>query len=289
MNAAPTARRRSGRPSGNLAGCPYNPRDGLLLRHVPLLLPARRPPRLLPRSRAGSATRCCSLASLVFYTWGAGCFVLVLIGSIARTTSFGLRVERAGDAGGQRGAPRRSWRSRSCSTSACSRGSSTRTSPSTRSTALLGPAGVGGAPVDRRSCCRSGSRSTRSTRSATSSTSTAARRATCSIPIDFALYIAFFPQLDRRPDRPVPRDPRPAGRPDRVGRHRSPPGVYRFCHGLGKKVLIADTVAPIAERRVRDPDRRAQRPRRPSSGSSPTRSSSTSTSAATATWRSGSR
>ncbi len=65
-------------------------------------------------------------------------------------------------------------------------------------------------------------------------------------PIDFALYIAFFPQLIAGPivrfheirDQLV-------ARTETAGLFAA--GVYRFCHGLGKKVLIADTVAPIAD------------------------------------------
>jgi alginate O-acetyltransferase complex protein AlgI len=65
-------------------------------------------------------------------------------------------------------------------------------------------------------------------------------------PLDFALYIAFFPQLIAGPivrfheirDQLVDRTETP---------HLFAVGVYRFAHGLGKKVLIADTVAPVAD------------------------------------------
>jgi alginate O-acetyltransferase complex protein AlgI len=65
-------------------------------------------------------------------------------------------------------------------------------------------------------------------------------------PVDFALYITFFPQLVAGPivrfheirDQIVGR---------RETSHDFARGIYRFCHGLGKKVLIADTVAPIAD------------------------------------------
>jgi alginate O-acetyltransferase complex protein AlgI len=64
-------------------------------------------------------------------------------------------------------------------------------------------------------------------------------------PIDFALYITFFPQLVAGPivrfheirDQLVRRK-------ETSGMFAA--GVYRFAHGLGKKVIIADTVAPIA-------------------------------------------
>ena len=65
-------------------------------------------------------------------------------------------------------------------------------------------------------------------------------------PVDFALYIAFFPQLIAGPivrfheirDQLVERT-------ETVDAFAA--GVYRFSLGLGKKVLIADTVAPIAD------------------------------------------
>jgi alginate O-acetyltransferase complex protein AlgI len=64
-------------------------------------------------------------------------------------------------------------------------------------------------------------------------------------PVDFALYIAFFPQLVAGPivrfheirDQLVTR---------RETSGAFAAGVYRFAHGLGKKVLIADSVAPLA-------------------------------------------
>ena len=65
-------------------------------------------------------------------------------------------------------------------------------------------------------------------------------------PIDFALYISFFPQLIAGPivrfheirDQLVQR---------RETVDAASAGLYRFALGLGKKVLIADTVAPIAD------------------------------------------
>ena len=64
-------------------------------------------------------------------------------------------------------------------------------------------------------------------------------------PVDFALYITFFPQLVAGPivrfheirDQLVRRTETSA---------MFASGVYRFAHGLGKKVIIADTVAPVA-------------------------------------------
>ena len=64
--------------------------------------------------------------------------------------------------------------------------------------------------------------------------------------IDFALYISFFPQLVAGPivrfheirDQLVLRQER---------RDLFAIGVYRFAHGLAKKVLIADSIAPLAD------------------------------------------
>ncbi len=65
-------------------------------------------------------------------------------------------------------------------------------------------------------------------------------------PIDYALYITFFPQLVAGPIvRFHEIREQIVGR--RESSHDFARGIYRFCHGLGKKVLIADTVAPIAD------------------------------------------
>jgi alginate O-acetyltransferase complex protein AlgI len=64
-------------------------------------------------------------------------------------------------------------------------------------------------------------------------------------PLDFALYITFFPQLVAGPivrfheirDQLVQRTETTSAFAG---------GVYRFAHGLGKKVLIADSVAHVA-------------------------------------------
>ena len=65
-------------------------------------------------------------------------------------------------------------------------------------------------------------------------------------PVDFALYITFFPQLIAGPivrfheirDQLVSR---------RETADAFAAGIYRFSLGLAKKVLIADTVAPLAD------------------------------------------
>ncbi len=66
-------------------------------------------------------------------------------------------------------------------------------------------------------------------------------------PVDFATYITMFPQLVAGP---IVRyheiaDQLPEERPDRLGDLAA--GFPRFAHGLFKKVVIADTIAPVAD------------------------------------------
>ncbi|MFL5679629.1 MAG: MBOAT family O-acyltransferase [Chloroflexota bacterium] len=64
-------------------------------------------------------------------------------------------------------------------------------------------------------------------------------------PIDFALYITFFPQLVAGPIvRFHEIRHQLVQRTETSGMFAA--GVYRFVHGLGKKILIADSVAGIA-------------------------------------------
>jgi alginate O-acetyltransferase complex protein AlgI len=64
-------------------------------------------------------------------------------------------------------------------------------------------------------------------------------------PIDFALYIAFFPQLIAGPIVRFHEIREQLVRRTETS-HAFARGILRFGHGLGKKVLIADTVAPVA-------------------------------------------
>ncbi len=65
-------------------------------------------------------------------------------------------------------------------------------------------------------------------------------------PVDFALYITFFPQLIAGPIVRFHEI-----RDQLVARRETPDafaaGIYRFALGLAKKVIIADTVAPLAD------------------------------------------
>ena len=101
----------------------------------------------------------------------------------------------------------------------------------------------------RRSRCRSASRSSRSTRSRTSSTSTSATRDARAQPAALRALHPAVPAADRRTDHPLARH-----------RRRSSPratqrladfayGVRRFVLGLGKKVLIANTLGRVGRPR----------------------------------------
>jgi alginate O-acetyltransferase complex protein AlgI len=65
-------------------------------------------------------------------------------------------------------------------------------------------------------------------------------------PIDFALYIAFFPQLIAGPIVRFHEIREQLVRRTETS-HAFARGILRFAHGLGKKVLIADTVAPVVD------------------------------------------
>jgi alginate O-acetyltransferase complex protein AlgI len=184
------------------------------------------------------------LASLVFYTWGAGWIVLVLIASIGLNGLFGLGVERSMEAGLRRRAQvilavaivmnvgLLAWFKYANFTIDTVNGVLAATGGGALAwTDILLPIGISFYTFHSLSYLVDIYRG-------------AARH--LSSPIDFALYITFFPQLVAGPivrfheirDQLVQRTetiPTFAG------------GVYRFCHGLGKKVLIADTIAPVAD------------------------------------------
>ena len=75
------------------------------------------------------------------------------------------------------------------------------------------------------------------------------------------------PAARRRPDRALPRDRRPARtRRDRDRLDDFAAGFPRFALGLTKKVLIADSLAPVADAVLRPARGPARRRRRPGSG-----------------------
>jgi alginate O-acetyltransferase complex protein AlgI len=183
------------------------------------------------------------LASLVFYAWGAGWLVLVLIGSIALNYVFGLGVETAIGAGQRRRAQTilaiavlmnvglLAWfKYANFTVDTLDAILATAGGAALPWTAILLPIGISFYTFHSLSYLVDLYRGT-------------ARH--LSHPVDFALYITFFPQLVAGPivrfheirEQLVTRVETSA---------TFAAGVYRFCHGLGKKVLIADTVAPIA-------------------------------------------
>jgi alginate O-acetyltransferase complex protein AlgI len=184
------------------------------------------------------------LASLMFYTWGAGPFVLALLVSIAVNYVIGLRIERTRDAGDQRAARIAlaigvvlnvallayfkyanfavdSWNG------------------------LLGAVGLPTMPWSNVLLPIGISFFTFHSLSYLIDIFRGVARHLVA-PVDFALYIAFFPQLVAGP---IVRFHEIR---DQLERRRETAGafaagIYRFSLGLGKKVLVADTVAPVAD------------------------------------------
>jgi alginate O-acetyltransferase complex protein AlgI len=184
------------------------------------------------------------VASLLFYTWGAGWLVLVLIASIAANNVLGLSVERAMDAGNRDRARTMlaiaivlnvgllAWFKYANFTVETLSGVMGALGAEALPWAeILLPIGISFYTFHALSYLVDIYRGT-------------ARH--LAHPVDFGLYITFFPQLVAGPivrfheirDQLVQRT-------ETVDTFTA--GVYRFCHGLGKKVLIADTVAPIAD------------------------------------------
>ena len=184
------------------------------------------------------------LASLVFYAWGAGVIVVLLVISIAVNGALGLGVERAMEAGLRRRAQLLLGIAVIANVASLAWFKYANFAVETLDgalgaigqaglpwTAVLLPIGISFYTFHSLSYLMDVYRGT-------------ARH--LANPIDYALYIAFFPQLIAGPivrfheirDQLV-------ARTETAGQFAA--GVYRFCHGLGKKVLIADTVAPIAD------------------------------------------
>ncbi len=185
------------------------------------------------------------LASLLFYLWGAGSIVLVLLVSIAINDVLGLGVERAMD-GGRRGRARLilaaavvlnvgllAWFKYANFTvdilDGLLVGAGREALPWTTIVLPIGISfytfhslsylvdiyrGHGPAPGLARSTSPCTSRSSRSSWPARSCASTRSATSSCERTETTSTFVA---------------------------------GIYRFSHGLGKKVLIADTVAPVAD------------------------------------------
>jgi len=183
------------------------------------------------------------LASLGFYTWGTGWLVVPLIGSIAANYLLGLGVERAVDNGDRRRAKivlavavamnvaLLAWfKYANFAVHTVNAALAPHAHPVIAWTDVILPIGISFYTFHSLSYLidiyRGVARHLRD-------------------PLDFALYITFFPQLIAGPivrfheirDQLIHRT-------ESSGRFAG--GVYRFMHGLGKKVLIADSVAHIA-------------------------------------------
>jgi alginate O-acetyltransferase complex protein AlgI len=183
------------------------------------------------------------VASLAFYTWGAGSIVFALIGSVTANYVIGLRLERAGDRGDETRARRwlaagilvnvvlLGWfKYANFGVATLSGALAAFGAPGIPWAAIVLPIGISFYTFHARSYLMDIHRGS-------------ARH--LASPIDFVLYITFFPQLIAGPivrfheirDQIV-------ARRETVDAFAA--GVYRFSLGLGKKVLIADRVAPIA-------------------------------------------
>ena len=112
---------------------------------------------------------------------------------------------------------------------------------------------LGVAPIrrSRRSRCRSASRSSRSTRSRTSSTSTSATPSAERQLLRLRAVHPAVPAAHRRPDHPLARHHRRSSRAATQRIADFAYGVRRFMLGLGKKVLIANTLGRVGRRDLR--------------------------------------
>jgi alginate O-acetyltransferase complex protein AlgI len=183
------------------------------------------------------------VASLGFYAWGAGAFVFALLASVAANYVVGARLERRVDAGDIAAARRwlalgvvldvalLAWfKYANFGVASWNAALEAAGLPTLAWAEIALPIGISFFTFHSLSYLVDVYRGT-------------ARHLVS--PLDFALYITLFPQLIAGPivrfheirDQLVER---------RETLDAFAAGVYRFSFGLGKKVLIADTVAPIA-------------------------------------------
>jgi alginate O-acetyltransferase complex protein AlgI len=183
------------------------------------------------------------LGSLAFYTWGAGSIVFALIGSVAANYVIGLRLERAHDGGDV--ARARRWLALGVVLNVLLLGWFKYANFGVATwNGALAAFGAGGIPWAAIVLPIGISFYTFHALSYLMDIHRGSARHLES-PIDFVLYITFFPQLIAGPivrfheirDQLVER---------RETVDAFAAGIYRFSLGLGKKVLIADAVAPVA-------------------------------------------
>jgi alginate O-acetyltransferase complex protein AlgI len=184
------------------------------------------------------------LASLAFYVWGAGWIVLVLVASIGLNGLFGLGVERAMDGGRRRHAQAILAVAVVLNVGLLAWFKYANFTVDTLDGVLAVAGGGGLAWIDILLPIGISFYTFHSLSYLIDIYRGTARH--LASPIDFALYITFFPQLVAGPIVRFHEI-----RDQLVRRTETVPtfaaGVYRFCHGLGKKVLIADTIAPVAD------------------------------------------
>ncbi len=180
--------------------------------------------------------------SLVFYAWGAGTFTLVLVASIAANFVVGLKVEQATDAGLAGRA--RAWLAAGVALNVGLLGYFKYANLAVATwDAALASAGIPAVPWAPVLLPIGISFYTFHAISYLVDIYRGTARHLVQ-PVDFGLYILFFPQLIAGPivrfheirDQLVER---------RETWAAFSAGLYRFSLGLGKKVLIADSVAPI--------------------------------------------
>ena len=182
-------------------------------------------------------------ASLGFYAWGAGGFVLALVASVAANYVIGARLERRVDAGDRTAARRLlalgvvlnvallGWfKYANLAVATWNAGLAEAGLPVLPWAEVILPIGISFFTFHSLSYLVDVYRGT-------------ARHLVS--PLDFALYITFFPQLIAGP---IVRfhEIRDQLETRRETFDAFAAGVYRFSFGLAKKVIIADSVAPLA-------------------------------------------
>ncbi|MGI8876621.1 MAG: MBOAT family O-acyltransferase [Egibacteraceae bacterium] len=184
------------------------------------------------------------VASLAFYTWGGGAFVFALLGVIAANFVLGFAVARRGDRSAER---RRRW------------GVAAAVLVNMGLLAYFKYANFFVGQVDGlRGALDLGSTDWAAvtlpigisffTFQAMSYTVDVARgtRVPLRNPIDFALYVALFPQLIAGPIVRFHEISDQLGN-RRAGMDAFAEGAVRFTHGLVKKIVVADAVAVVAD------------------------------------------
>jgi alginate O-acetyltransferase complex protein AlgI len=183
-------------------------------------------------------------ASLVFYLWGGGWLLAILIGSIAWNYAFGLMIDRYREAG-QQSQSRRALAVAIVGNLAALAFFKYALFAGAQFNLFMGWLGAAPVPIPQIVLPIGISFYTFHALSYLIDTFRGTVRPMRD-PLDFGLYICFFPQLIAGPivrfheirDQLLSRT---------ETSHRFARGIVRFGHGLAKKVLIADNVAPLVD------------------------------------------